>query len=40
MLVTISMATALALERAEQAGLLLIVLARPDALLCAGDPLG
>ena len=33
MLVTISMATSLALSRAEEAGLPLIVLARPDALL-------
>jgi len=33
MLVTISMATSLALARAEEAGLPLIVLARPDALL-------
>lgn len=40
MLVTISMATSLALERAAQAGLPLVVLARPDALLCAGNGLG
>lgn len=36
MLVTISMATSLALARAEEAGLPLIVLARPDALLASG----
>lgn len=36
MLVTISMATSLALSRAEEAGLPLIVLARPDALLASG----
>jgi FdhD protein len=37
MLVTVSMATSLALARAEEAGLALIVLARADALLAAAD---
>lgn len=37
-LVTISAPTTLAIERAEQAGLALVVLARADAVLVANDP--
>jgi FdhD protein len=40
MLVTVSMATSLALARAREAGLPLVVLARPDAMLCPTAPLG
>jgi FdhD protein len=36
MLVTVSMATSIAIERAREAGLPLIVLARPDAILATG----
>jgi FdhD protein len=40
MLVTISAPTSLAVERARQAGLTLVALARPDSMLVMSDPFG